>query len=445
MGKTAVVLKALDALIKGKVAKRTLVIAPLRVCQLVWPTEPNEWEDLKHLRVGLLHGKNKEQILADRKNYDILVINPEGLEWLLCGPNSRGVVNKKRFKSFDFDTLVIDELTKFKTTSSQRFKLLKQVLPTFQRRWGLTGTPAPNGLMDLFGQMYMLDMGNALGQYVTHYRTRYFYNTDGMGWKWALNAGAAELIYEKIKPLAMRAAAEDHLELPQVQPLKIMVELPPKVRELYAKVEYDLLAKLEDRTVTAANAAAASTKCRQICNGAVYIDDDIAAKVEGKKRDVLFLHDEKLNALESLIDELQGEPMLVAYEFNHDLARLRKRFPDAPYIGSGVTEKKAKEIEAAWNAGALPLLFGHPSSMGHGLNFQKGHAQHVCWFSMLWDLELYDQFIKRVLRQGNKALRVYVHHIMARGTIDEVIFQVQRHKAKTQTALLEALKSRKRR
>jgi len=445
MGKTAVVLKALDALNKAKTNRRALVIAPLRVAQLVWPEEPKEWSDLEHIRIGLLHGPQKQHVLDNVEDYDILVINPEGLEWLFYGGPSRGrAMDLRRWKALGFDTLVIDELTKFKHTKGVRFKMLKQVLRTFTRRWGLTGTPAPNGLMDLFGQMYVLDLGNALGQYVTHYRMKYFVALDRNGWNWALQPGAAERIYAAIRPLAMRASAEDHLELPEIMPLKIFIDLPPKVRSLYDTLEDELLAKLEDRQIVASNAAAASTKCRQIANGAVYVDDDLASKVMGSKRAVLELHDLKLGALEELIDELNGAPVLVAYEFNHDEARLRKRFPTAVFMSDARTQAKAKAIEDAWNANQIPILFGHPASMGHGLNFQKGSAQHVIWFSLFWDLELYDQFIKRVRRQGNTAQRVFVHHILARGTIDETVFHVQRAKTRTQNALLDALEVKRR-
>lgn len=442
MGKTAIVLKAFKALQKAQTARRALVIAPLRPAQLVWPSEPGEWSDLAGLRVGLLHGKHKEQILADRDNYDILVINPEGLEWLILGGRGKAF-DARRWRDLGFDTLVIDELTKFKHTKGVRFKIMKFVLGTFARRWGLTGTPVPNGLLDLFGQMYVLDLGNALGRYVTHYRMKFFRSLDPNGWKWVLQPGAEERIYDAIAPLAMRASAEDHLELPELVPLKVYVDLPPKVLELYESMEDDLVAKLAGQQVVAANAAAASTKCRQISNGAVYVDDDMLSKVQGKKRDVLELHGEKLLALEELIEELGGAQVLVAYEFNHDEARLRAQFPDAVFMCDAKTQAKAKDIENRWNAGEIPILFGHPASMGHGLNFQKSSAQHVVWFSMFWDLELYDQFNKRIRRQGNKATRVFIHHIMARKTIDEVIYYAQKRKDKTQQALLRALQEKR--
>lgn len=443
MGKTAVVLKALDALKRAETNRRTLIIAPLRVCQLVWPAEPEEWSDLAHLKVGVLHGPNKQAVLDDYEKYDILVINPEGLEWLLHGGKRRSSIDKRRWRSFGFDTLVIDELTKFKHTKGVRFKMLKEVLPTFSRRWGLTGTPVPNGLMDLFGQMYVLDLGNALGQYITHYRTRYFVPLDRNGWNWALQQGAAERIYEAIRPLAMRANAEDLLELPELVPQRVYVELPPKVRALYEELEDELVATIKGKDVVASNAAAASTKCRQIANGAVYVDDDLASRVLGKKRTVLSLHDLKTEALKEIIDELNGAQVLVAYEFNHDRDRLRKAFPDAVFMADATTQDKTKAIETAWNNGEIQMLFGHPASMGHGLNFQKGNAQHVVWYSMFWDLELYDQFIKRIRRQGNKAKRVFVHHIIARDTVDVDVYYVQKSKDKTQRKLLEAIGARR--
>lgn len=437
MGKTAIVLKALDALKRAQTNRRTLIIAPLRVCQLVWPAEPGEWEDLKHLRVGLLHGPNKQKVLDNREDYDILVINPEGLKWLLT--ENTGRVDMRRWKTLGFDTLVIDELTKFKHTKGVRFKMLKQVLPTFMRRWGLTGTPAPNGLLDLFGQMYVLDLGNALGRYITHYRAKYFRAVDPNGWKWVLQPGAAEAIYEAIKPLAMRANAEDYLELPKLVPVPHVIELPPKVRKLYDELEDELVAHAQGKDVIASNAASASTKCRQIANGAVYVDDDLLSRVQGKKRDILELHDLKLDALEETFDELNGAPMLVAYEFNHDLARLRKRFPDGVFMADYKSEKAIREVEAAWNGNEISQMFGHPASMGHGLNFQKGNASHVGLFSSLWDLELFLQFIQRIRRQGNKSSNVFLHHYLAKDTVDMIAYYAQKRKDKNQRALLDAL------
>lgn len=438
LGKTSITLKAFSLMKKAGTARKALIIAPLRVCHQVWPSEAQEWKDFNHLKVVVLHGPNKEELL--NADADIYVINPEGLEWLIFGSGKRDRrFDARRWSKFAFDTLVIDELTKFKNPSGSRFKALKLVLNFFKRRWGLTGTPAPNSLLDLFGQCFVLDGGNALGKFITHYRSKYFRPLDPNGWKWALQPEAAELIYERIKPLALRMAAEDYLELPERVDLRHFIELPPKALKLYEDMEEDLLSLYEDRLITAGNGAAASSKCRQICNGALYVDDDVASKVSGKKRTVMAVHDAKLDALEELIDELQGEQLLIAYEFNHDLDRLKERFPGLVYIGKGISPKQGKEIEDAWNKGEIRILAGQPASMGHGGNFQKSHATHICWFGMFWDYELYDQFIKRILRQGNKAKRVFNHHLIVKDCIDEVVYYDKQRKAKGQGALFDAL------
>lgn len=438
LGKTSITLYAFNALKKQKVASKMLVIAPLRVCYQVWPAEVSEWEQLSGLKVVILHGPKFEEKLAEEA--DVYVINPEGLEKLIFGEGKKDrKFDKRRWKALGFDTLVIDELTKFKNSGGSRFKALKLILDSFARRWGLTGTPAPNGLLDLFGQCFVLDGGRALGRFITHYRNEYFRPLDPNGWKWALQKGAAERIYERLKPLALRMAAEDYLELPERVDLRIFVELPKKARDLYEQMEDDLLGLYDKRLITAGNGGAASTKCRQICNGALYVDDDIASKVKGKKRTVLNLHDAKLDALEELIDELQGEQLLIAYEFNHDLDRLKERFPGLVYIGAGISPKQGKEIEEAWNKGEVRILAGQPASMGHGGNFQKSAAAHICWFGQFWDYELYDQFIKRILRQGNKAKRVFNHHIIAKDTLDEVVYYDKIRKARNQGELFDAL------
>lgn len=439
LGKTSVTLAALSYLQEKKVAGSMLVVAPLRPCYLVWPAEIKEWHDFQHLSVAVMHGRHKEEEKA--RDVDVYVVNPEGLEWLMGDVTAF----KKWMRAKNIDTLVLDELTKWKHPKGKRFKLLKKYLYLFQRRWGLTGTPAPNGLLDLFGQMYMLDSGNALGQYITHYRMNYFVNPDGRGWKWIPQQGAAERIYERIKPLCLRMEAKDYLELPERQDVRLYIDLPPAVVKIYDALEEELIAKIDDGLVVAANAASASSKLRQICNGALYVDDDIAAKVRGLKRAVMEVHDLKLEALDDLVEELQGQPLLVAYEFNHDLDRLLHYFgKDTPYIGSGVTPRKTQSIETAWNAGDIPLLLGQPASMGHGLNFQRGNAAHVAWFSMFWDLELYDQFVKRVLRQGNKAKHVFNYHFITKrptgATIDEIVWASQRRKERGQQALSDALK-----
>lgn len=437
LGKTSISLAAYDVVREDEKRAMALVIAPLRVCYQVWPAEAAQWKDFQHLRLGILHGKDKDKILENWDEYDMLVINPEGLDWLI-GKHDMRVLRR----IFGGGVLIIDELTRFKNSQGKRFKLLKRILNLFARRWGLTGTPAPNGLLDLFGQCYVIDEGNALGRYVTHYKRDFFRPLDPNGWKWALQPGAEKRIYERLEPLAIRMAATDHLDLPERVDLKHFIELPSKVRKLYDELEDDLVSKYEKGLVVAGNAAAASTKCRQICNGALYVDDDIASLVGGKRRRVLTLHELKLDVVEELLEDLQGHQMLLGYEFNHDLEALIRRFGKngkMPYIGAGINAKQAAEYEREWNAGNIQLLPCHPASAGHGLNLQKSHAHNVGWYGVPWNYEFYDQFIRRVLRQGNNSKRVMNHHIVARDTVDIIALYDKTRKARGQDALFDAL------
>ena len=427
---------------------RVLIIAPLRVCHLVWPKERDKWLNFNGLRMVVLHGKDKETLV--HQDADIYVINPEGLEWLmqvtktkLANRKTKVEINQTRWRNFRFDLLVIDELSKFKHTNTNRFKMMKQVLHTFRKRWGLTGSPAANGLLYLFGQCYMLDLGHALGRYVTHYKATYFRPVDPEQFKWVLQQGAEEKIYKAIAPFTLRMAAEDYIQMPELVNNTIQVELPDNVMKIYKQMEDDLITKIQKNVIVAKNAGVASGKCRQIANGGLYLDAEVmlikGLNLRGTKREWIDLHDAKLDALEDLIEELQGAPLLVAYEFHHDLTRLQERFgPDVPYIGSGVSTEKAREIERRWNAGQIQLLFGHPQSMAHGLNLQE-RANHIAWHSLTWDYELYDQFIRRLRRQGNKAAQVFSHHLVAKDTIDEVILQTLWSKERGQEAFFNGL------
>ncbi len=446
LGKTSITLAAIKLLKQKKVLDKVLLIAPLRVCYSVWPKEVEKWQDFHGLKIQVLHGSKKDEAL--KADADVYVINPEGLEWLLQVKKTKTAtvktkvdVDLRRWKALGFDTLVVDELSKFKHTNTNRFKALKLVLNTFRRRWGLTGSPASNGLLDLFGQCYILDQGRTLGPYISHYRMKYFVPSHD-GFSWNIRDGAEDEIYERINPLALRMAADDYLDMPTLIENNIRVDLPNDVMQVYDRLENDLIAKLGDGVVVASNAAAASMKCRQVANGGIYLDPEVEAlvKLPKSKREWANLHFEKVDALAELIEELQGSPLLVAYDFEHDLDRLRERLgQDVPYIGGGVNAKRSAELEKAWNAGQLPVLLGHPQAMAHGLNLQEmGH--HVCWHSLTWDYELYDQFIRRVLRQGNKSKKVFVHHIIARGTVDEVVLAAVKSKRRGQNALFDALK-----
>jgi SNF2 family DNA or RNA helicase len=418
LGKTSVTFASFKLLRRHGIDSM-LVIAPLRPAHSVWPKEAEKWDAFNDLKVNVLHGPKKEERL--REPADVYVVNPEGLPWL-----TRAIAGAR---PFPFDMLVVDESTRFKHTTTQRFKLIRPFIPKFKRRVILTGTPAPNGLQDLFGQIYILDEGNALGRYITHYRMLYFDNPDGQGWLWVPRAGAQEKIQQKLKPLVLRMDARDLLDLPPLVFNKVEVELPPLARKQYDQMEAMMLTQLQDGLVIAANAAAATMKCRQIANGGIYHED-------GQK--FTHIHEAKVDAVEEIVEELQGKPALVAYEFKHDLDRLLKRFPGTPWIGGGVAASRFREIEQRWNAGQLPLLFAQPQSVAHGLNLQ-GTAATVVMMAQLWDLEVRDQFIRRVWRQGQTE-RVVVHDIIATDTVDEAIAKGVAAKDRVQQNLLSALK-----
>lgn len=453
VGKTTMVYGAFKVLRRQRLATKLLVVCPLKPAYLVWPAEREKWQDFHDLKVVVLHGKTRDEaLIADA---DVCVINPDGLDWLTGArrvTSARGrvsvTVDRKRVNSFGFDVLVIDELTRFKHSSSGRFKIMKSIIDLFGRRWGLTGSLVANGLMDLFGQCYVIDQGRTFGPYVTHYRNAYFAPGPD-GFTWQLQPGAAERIYERLRPLVLRQAAEDYVDMPSLVEVVHGLELPPAARRLYDALDDEMIARLDDHVITAANAAAMTTKLRQVANGGVYLQPDVV-ELLGKAvpkggREWVNLHDEKIDAVESLLEELQGAPLLVAYEYEHDLDRLRRRFgADVPYVGGGVSPKRFKELEAAWNRGELPLLLGHPQSVAHGLNLQAA-GNHICWHSLTWDLEFYDQFIGRLRRQGAKAKRVFNHLLIAKDTIDETILWALRSKDRGQRALYEALKTRRRR
>jgi SNF2 family DNA or RNA helicase len=430
LGKTSITLAAIKILKGQKLLDRALVIAPLRVCYSVWPREVKKWENFNGLKIAVLHGPEKESLLDEEA--DIYVINPEGLAWLTL---------ENRLKKLRVDTLVVDESSKFKHTSTKRFKMLKPYLPKFRRRWILTGTPAPNGLMDLFGQIYILDLGKCLGGFITAFRNNFFDATGFGGYTWVPRPGSAERIQELLKPLALRLAARDYLELPELvttPQTDIVVQLPDNVRTIYTQMHEDMIARLSEmEVVTAVSAAAASMKCRQISNGGIYkrLDYKPAIHSDGWED----LHDAKTDALEDLYDELQGQPLLVAYEFEMDMERIRKRFPGATF-SADYPPKKFTEIEQQWNNGEIPMLVCQPQSVGHGLNLQEGQAMHIVFYSQIWDLEVYQQFIERVLRQGNHQKRVFVYHIICENTVDRIVLRALARKDTIQTALLDSLK-----
>lgn len=454
LGKTTIVLKALMLLFKAKVISKVLVVAPLRVCFSTWPGEIQKWTDFNGLRYVVLHNdalkenncQTREELLAIEA--DIYIINPEGLDWLLDVKktvNPRDTKKKiisvdvRKFKKLGFDVLVLDELTKFKNHASDRFKALKMVLPTFGRRWGLTGSPAANGLEQLFGQMFCLDEGRSLGKYITHYR-REFFQPAWTGFGWDLQDGAEDRIYERINPVVLRISEKDAgIDMPQLVINDVFVDLPPKAMEVYKAMEDDLIAQLDDGLLVAKNAGVAMGKCRQLANGAIYKTPDVEALVKLPKsmREWAHLHDAKYEALEDILESLQETPALVTYEFEHDFDRLEKLYEGDKFVKK-TPMSKFKALEKEWNMGLVPRLFAQSGSISHGLNLQEeGH--HIVMIGIPWDYEVYDQLIRRLLRQGNKSKRVFVHRILAKGTVDEDMSATLTRKEKGQNALFAAL------
>lgn len=412
LGKTTTTLTAVSDLLDGMAVRRVLVIAPLRVANSVWEQETRNWSHLKHLRVSVCTGTERNRLSALQADADIFTINRENIAWLV----------KHYGKKWPFDCVVVDESSSFKNAGSQRFKALKKVLPFTEYMILLTGTPSPNSLLDLWAQCYLIDFGNALGRTMTVYKQRFF-EQDYMGYNYTAREGSDEKIYKLIKPYVLSMSAADYLELPSRVDIVERVDLPKKTMSAYLDFEKTLLAELEDgEEVEAISAAALANKLLQWSNGAVYTDEH---------KNWSKVHDAKMEALCDIVAD-NNEPILVAYNFKTDLVRLTDKFPEAV-----VLDKSPETIER-WNRGEIKMLLAHPMSAGHGLNLQKGGSLAV-WFGLSWSLECYQQFNARLHRQGQtKPVRIV--HIVASGCIDERVMQVLEDKDFTQRALLSALK-----
>lgn len=427
-GKTSITLAALKVLKKEGVLGKVLIIAPLRVCYMVWPAEIQKWSDFNGFTTEILHGSKKD--IGLYKEADIYLINPDGLPWLMENNN---------FRRLGVERLVVDESSYFKHTNTRRFKLLKPALEKMRSRWILTGSPAPNGYLDLFGQVYIMDLGSSLGRYITHFKSTYFYPTGYGGYTWSLQPGADKRIQEKIKPLIKILDADELLELPEIVNSIIEVQLPKPARKVYTEMEILMLTELSGETITAASAAAASIKCRQIANGGLYKED--RENVAKQSDSWAHIHDEKAEAVKEIVQELQGQPVMVAYEFNHDLFRLKQALgKTVPHIGGGVSPRASNELTNAWNGGQLPVLLVHPQAVAHGLNLQSGPGNRIIFHSLIWNWEYYFQLIKRLQRQGSKHKRIFVDHIIAKDTIDEVMYKIVTKKGVTERGLMAGLK-----
>lgn len=437
LGKTAIVLHIFKILRKLGFVDKLFVVATRRIIYGVWRQEIAKW-NLPY-STCILHGKEKNVDL-ERSEADVFLINYEGLPWLAPRGRKPTAAAKDFLTRIGRSMLVIDESSKLRNSTTLRFRSLKKILPYFKRRYILTGSPAPKGLLNLFSQIYILDMGASLGEYITHYRNKYFMPTGFKGYDWQPLPGADKEIFKRLRPL-IRRYGKDQLNLPPITTIDRWVELPTKARRLYDEMEHEFVARWHDHDIVAANAAVATGKCRQIANGGLFYRDEY----DDKKWKTI--HDEKCADLLELLEELQGEPALVAFEFKHDLLRAQRYFKkekspfkDAPYIAGGTTDSEADRIQRLWNKGLVPLLWGHPVSVAHGLNLQ-GKGGIVVMFSMTWDVDNYEQFYQRVWRQGQEK-RVLLYRILARDTVDEAMIANIELRDKSQQRILRALETR---
>ena len=432
LGKTSVVFAVYKVLKQRRMSGGVLVVGPLRPIRRVWPKERDKWKDFKDITVAVLHGKGK--FLA-AKRHDFYCINYEGLDWLIKSKTLRVLLKKGWITD-----LVMDEITKMKNTKSMRFRQLRPFLEQFERRYGLTGSPAANGLLGLFGQCYALDLGETLGDHFSHYRISYF-TPIPEAHVWVPVAGGEELIFKKIAPLALRMKAEDYMKLPELVDHVVPIYLEDKVMAHYDMMDEELLAMIDNNLFTAANAGVASGKCRQICSGAVYKTqvDPITGEPTGGKREWTWLHDEKLEALKELKEELNGQQLMVVYEYKHELERFKKHFGADIPVMAGAGARREAELEDSWNAGELDWLFCQPQSVGHGMNFQGSSAHHICMFTPMYNYELWDQIIRRLMRQGNDAQRLFLHTFAVPKTVDMVALATLKRRQRNQNDFFQAI------
>ena len=417
LGKTVSTLTAIfDLCLDSFLIRKVLVIAPKRVAAHTWPSEIKKWDHLNGLTYSVVVGTERERKVALFRQADVYIINRENVTWLI--EQSRML--------FDYDMVVIDELSSFKSHQAKRFRSLMKVRPRVKWITGLTGTPAPNSMMDLWAEFRLLDMGKRLGRFLSHYRNLYFIPDKRNGsiiYSYRPVKGAEERIYDRISDITISMKSADYLQMPECVMNEVPVYLSEKERKVYDSFRKTMVAEVEGKELDALNAASLSGKLMQMANGAIYAED----------REVLHIHDRKLDALEDLIEGQNGKPVLIAFWFNHDRDRIRQRFGDVREI------KTARDIDD-WNNGEIPVAIIHPASAGHGLNLQAGGSTLI-WFGLTWSLELYQQCNARLHRQGQKDT-VVIHHIIAKDTIDEDILKALQRKEKGQDSLINAVKAR---
>ncbi len=420
LGKSVITLTAMQELFRKGEIRKALVIAPLRVARDTWPEEIRKWDHLKELTYSVAIGSAEERRAALHRSAQIHLINRENVPWLV----------EHLGKKFDYDMIVIDELSSFKNWEAKRFRALMKIRPCVKRIVGLTGTPSPNGYMDLFAEYRVLDMGQRLGRFITRYREAYFMPDrwgNGQVYTWKLRPGADEEIFRKISDITVSMKSVDHLEMPECILNNVPVHMDDREKAQYETLKEDLFLRIVNRDgvreIDAKNASVLCNKLSQMANGAVYDDDSKVARI----------HDRKLDALEDLIEAAGGNPLLIAYWYQHDIDRIRQRFPEVRLI-------RTSEDIREWNARRIAVGAIHPASAGHGLNLQAG-GNTLVWFGLTWSLELYQQTNARLWRQGQKAGTVVIHHLVTEGTIDERILLALKNKDRSQECLIDAVKA----
>ena len=425
LGKTSICLMAIKELMYRQFSiTKVLVVAPLRVARDTWPAEVRKWEEVSGLRVSVLIGTSKEREAALQRNADIYTINRENLKWLVDYLESHR-------KKWPFDMVILDELFSFKNPKSLRFKALRRVRPYIKRIVGLTGTPASNGLIDLWAEVAAVDGGKRLGRFIGNYRASYFTPDrmnpyTGIVYSYSLRPGAEEEIYDRISDITISMKAKDYLHMPEAVMVKHEVTMDKVEKSVYEKLREELVTTVKGEEITASNAAVLSGKLLQLASGAIYSDD-------GK---IMNIHEKKLDMLSDLVEQANGKPVLVAYWFKHDHERIMKRLTDDGYHPRDL--KTSKDIED-WNKGDIEVGLISPASAGHGLNLQEG-GHILIWYSMIWSLEMYQQTNHRLDRQGQKEV-VSIHHIITKGTVDEEVMKALDEKDLTQEKLIAAVKA----
>ena len=420
LGKTPTTLAWLRLLKILGLSKKTLVVAPLRVIYSVWPQECQKWDQFRDFRCSIVHGSATKRVAALSADADLFLINPEGMSWLL---------EYYKDRELPFKTLVVDESSKFKSWSSKRTKAIRKLLPRFDRRLILTGTPSPNSLQDLFAQIFIIDQGKSLGKSITQFRNRYFYRGGYGGYQWKIQQAAEPAIRKRIDPICLRLSAKDHLDLPELFFNDVWVSLPSKVHKAYKKLERDMFIALESgEELVMSNAGSKYLACRQVANGGIYDEE----------KQPIHVHTSKIEAIIDLVDELQGKPVLIAFQFKHDLERLRKAMAGIPSIDGRCSAKGADKLIEQWNRGEIPRLAVQPQSLSHGINMQAGPGRDIIWLGLTDNLETYLQLNARIHRQGVTG-QVRVHRILADRTVDKAIADRIESKDQSQAALLNAL------